>query len=178
MDTLKLIFAAQAGDLQAFNRLLLEYQDAIHSLIYYLCPGQDVEAKMQTAILQVYRCLPGYHAGDFRLWLFKIVVNVCRGAQPRHWFKILPSRNGRKPQLSISGRALPLNRNKSESIGTPDIQSCLSNLDPEQREIVVLIDMEKLDYAQAAAVLGIPLNSVSKRLSRARWEIKNRLQTV
>lgn len=177
MDTSELIFAAQAGDLQAFNRLILGYQDAMHSLIYYLCPGQDVESIMQAAVLQIYQRLPGYHAGDFRLWLFKIVVKVCRRTQPPFWSKIIWSRNGRKNQPPIPRIPSLSSRNYSDFIGTADIQSCLSNLDPDLRMVVILIDMEKLDYAQAAAVLGIPLNSVSKRLSRARWQLANRLQT-
>jgi RNA polymerase sigma factor (sigma-70 family) len=177
MDTPELIFAAQASDLQSFNRLILGYQDAIHSLIYYLCPGQDAEAIMQAAVLQIYQRLPGFYAGDFRLWLFKIVVKVCRQNQPPFWSKIIWSRNGRKTQLPISRIPSRSSRNNSVSIESTNIQSCLLNLEPELRVVVVLIDMEKLDYSQAATVLGIPLYWVSKRLSKARWQLANHLET-
>ncbi len=178
METPELISAAQAGNIQAFNRLILEYQDAIHSLIYYICPGQDVEALTQAAVWRIYQRLSDYHGADFRLWLFKIVVNVCRRALYPYWFRINRDNHRGKAQPQLSGISSHSSRIKSESIETSEIQSCLSGLQPDLRVVVVLIDLEKLDYTQAAAVLGIPMDSVGKRLAKARWQLSNHLHAL
>lgn len=178
METPELISSAQAGNLLAFNRLIHEYQDSMHSLIYYLCPGQDVEALMQTAVWQIYRRLPGYHTQDVRLWLIKIIVKVCRQDQPPFWSKIIRSGNGRKPHQPISELSSPSNHNRSESIGTTHIHSCISSLESDLRTVLVLIDLEKLDYSQAAAVLGIPKDSVRIHLAKARWQLSKHLNVL
>lgn len=67
---------------------------------------------------------------------------------------------------------------KEEAVGT--LRTLISGLPPAYREAVVLCDLEELDYAQAAQVLGCPIGTVRSRLHRARamlmerWSMESR----
>lgn len=154
METPDLIYAAQQGNLQAFNRLIADYGDLIYRLISRAAlPGLDAEPFAQTAIQTIYRKLPGYRGGDFRLWIFKHLVNFCR-SQIR--------RNHSHPKE-------PQEIKTEEQI----LQWCLSKLPMNERLVVILVDMEKLNYGETAVVLGIPAKAVQSRLARARRLVMN-----
>jgi RNA polymerase sigma factor (sigma-70 family) len=150
METPELIYAAQHGNLQAFNRLIADYGDLIYRLLSRAAlPDLDAEPLTQAAIQNIYRKLPGYRDGDFRLWIFKHLVNFCRSRIRR---------NHSHPK-------------KLQETSTEEqiLQRCLSELPVEERLVVILVDMEKLSYGETAAVLGIPVKAVQSRLARARW---------
>lgn len=58
----------------------------------------------------------------------------------------------------------------------PDIIQAIYDLPADQRDLVILVDLEQLDYREAGQALGIPLGTVRSRLSRARWKLANRLR--
>jgi len=149
MDTPELIYAAQKGNLIAFNSLIKDYVDLIYRLLSRgVLPGGEVNELTQTAIQSIYRKLPGYHGGDFRLWIIKNLINFCRSAVKRN------HSGSRHPQGSGTGEQI--------------LHQFLAGLQVEERLVVILVDLEKLDYAEAAMVLGIPLKVVQSRLARAR----------
>ena len=143
--TPELIRAAQRGNLAAFNCLLSEYQDTIYNLVCFMFPlGQDQEVIAQKAIQRLYRDLRSYRSGDFDVWLLKTLVKDCRARLKRHY-------PGGHEDRSL--------------------QCCLGILPPKLRLAVVLVDMQGLSYAQAAAVLGIPRWLLCKRLAQGRRRI-------
>lgn len=58
------------------------------------------------------------------------------------------------------------------------IQQALNRLDADQRTIVVLIDQQDFDYAEAAQILRIPIGTVKSRLARARLRLRQLLSTL
>ena len=56
-----------------------------------------------------------------------------------------------------------------------DLQRCLLRLPPEQREVLLLVSMEDMSYAEIAKVTGVPLGTVMSRLSRARARLQSLL---
>jgi RNA polymerase sigma factor (sigma-70 family) len=56
-----------------------------------------------------------------------------------------------------------------------DLERALLQIGPMQREVLLLVTVEELSYAQAAAVLGVPLGTVMSRLSRAREDLRQRM---
>src|SRR5512133_164245 len=78
MDEQGLVRDALAGDLDAFNRLVLAYQDIAFNLAYRML-SDDAAASdaTQNAFLAAYRGLKSYRGGSFKAWILRMVTNSC-----------------------------------------------------------------------------------------------------
>lgn len=97
MDEKALIQDALQGDLDAFNRLVLAYQDRVYNQAYrVLGESQAADDATQEAFISAYKNLRSFRGGSFRAWLLRIVTNACydelrrRKRRPNH-----PSRTSR-----------------------------------------------------------------------------------
>jgi RNA polymerase sigma-70 factor (ECF subfamily) len=180
MDEEQLILAAQKGDLDAFNRLVVSYQGLAFNLAFRLLNGDSsAEDITQDAFISAYKSLRSFRGGSFKAWLLRIVTNAAYDELRRRQ---------RRPQTPLEPDA-PEGEEAHEPVWLADpgespqelaervelnkaIQSCLDQLEAEFRVPVILIDIQGLDYAEAAEVLRRPLGTVKSRLARAR----NRLQ--
>ncbi len=171
-----LVRVAQKGDPEAFNQLVLSYQDRIFNLAARILGAEDAaEDVAQNTFLSAYLNLPRFRNGSFRSWLFRIATNLCYDEHRRH---------KRYPVLSIENNdlsedtLLPLSDFSSSSV-FPEaevekleleqvVQHALNLLEDDQRAVVVLVDIQEFDYSQAAHILGIPIGTVKSRLARAR----------
>jgi RNA polymerase sigma-70 factor (ECF subfamily) len=81
LDEQTLIGMAKRGDLDAFNFLVLEYQNAVFTVTYRIM-GDEMSAAdaAQDAFITAYRRLETYRGGNFRAWLLKIATNTCYDA--------------------------------------------------------------------------------------------------
>ena len=78
LDVLKLISAAQNGDLEAFNQLVLDFQDQIYNYVVRMLDDPDLaEDVTQNVFLTAYLNLPKFRNGSFRGWLYRISTNAC-----------------------------------------------------------------------------------------------------
>jgi len=183
VDEPALIDAAQRGELDAFNRLVLEYQ-ALAFNVALRVMGEEAAAAdaTQEAFISAYRSLSGYRGGSFRSWLLRIVTNACYDELRR-----------RKRRPAVSLEALVEDSEDEGSVGStkladnPEaavqrlelidaIQDCLNGLQPEFRIVAVLVDVQGLDYDEAAHSIGKPLGTVKSRLARARAKLRECLK--
>lgn len=184
MDEEQLIQAAQRGDLDAFNRLVTSYQDLAFNLAYRLLgDDSDAEDVTQDAFISAYKNLHTYRGGSFKAWLLRIITNGSYDELRRRL---------RRPQT-------PLEPDSGDGEEAPDpawladpgespqelaervelsaaIQRCLNQLEAEFRAAVVLVDVQGIDYAEAAQVLRRPLGTLKSRLARARRRLQQCLQ--
>ncbi len=177
MDEQALIRDAQSGDLDAFNALVLRYQDMAYNLAYRLMGDREsAEDATQEAFISAYRNIRRFRGSHFKAWLLRIVTNACYDELRRR---------KRRPTASLD--ALPSDVLPSDHAPSPEnhaqrtelrdaIQDCIGSLPPRQRMVVVLIDVEGLDYREAAEVLGVPSGTVKSRLSRARAKLRDCLR--
>ena len=181
-----LVLAAQKGDLEAFNQLVLSYQDRIFNLAARILGDNDLaEDITQNTFLTAYLNLPRFRNGSFRSWLYRIATNLCYDVHRRHKrYPVLSLEN----EVLAEERILPLHDFSGSSI-MPEmeverreleqvIQQALNRLDADQRTIVVLIDQQDFDYAEAAQILRIPIGTVKSRLARARLRLRQLLSTL
>ena len=78
MDEVALVQAAQKGDLDSFNRLVLAYQEMAYNLAYRMLSDEDAASDAtQTAFFSAYRSLSSYRGGSFRAWVMRMVTNTC-----------------------------------------------------------------------------------------------------
>lgn len=179
-----LIQTAQRGDLNAFNALVLAYQNNVYTLAYRIMGETHSAADVaQEAFILAFRRISTYRGGSFRSWLLRITANQCYDELRRI---------RRKPSISVEelpyadsddGPTLP------DETGTPEqviqqkelqhaIQTCISHLSPDQRVVLVMSDIEGFSYQEIADQVGTNLGTVKSRLSRARAGVRDCLQSV
>jgi RNA polymerase sigma-70 factor (ECF subfamily) len=184
-DELQLITRSQRGDVGAFNQLVLRYQLAVYTLTLRMLGDHDVAADVtQETFLAALRAIQSFRGGSsFRAWLLRIASNQSCD----HW-----RRTHRHPVdslESITDEDGPYASGVIASLATTDrqdnpeealldqelqsmIQSGLESLPLEQREAVVLCDIEGLSYEEIALATQTTLGTVLSRIARGRGRLR------
>ena len=185
MDEPALIHSAQHGDLDSFNRLVLAYQDALYNTALRILGDEDLAADaVQEAFLSAFRGLSSYRGGSFRAWLLRTVTNACydelRRKKRRPTTPLEPVGEDDEEFESPRWLADP-NASPEEQIDQAElehaIQHCLEGLPEEFRTVVVLADIQGLDYTEVSVAVSTPLGTVKSRLARARMRLRDCLQS-
>lgn len=184
MDELVLIRSAQTGDLDSFNGLVLAYQEAIFNTALRILGDDELAADAtQEAFISAFRSINSFRGGSFRSWLMRTVTNACYDELRRQ---------KRRPTTPLE----PINSDDEEIespfwMADPDlspeqlseqaelehaIQHCLDGLPIDYRSVVVLADIQGLDYNEVASSLRKPLGTIKSRLARARLRLRECLQ--
>lgn len=185
MDESKLVQAALAGELDAFNRLILAYQDLAFNVAFRMLGDEDEASDAtQTAFISAYKNLRSFRGGSFKAWVLRMVTNSCYDELRR---------KQRHPTTPLE----PTNEEDGEELDTPAwiasddplpedslevkelehaIQHCLEHLTVEFRTVVVLIDLQGLDYDEVAQSVKAPLGTIKSRLARARFKLRDCLR--
>lgn len=177
LDEKNLIEAAQAGDLSAFNDLVLTYQAQAYNVAYRLLnDGESAADAVQESFLKVYRRIEQYRGGSFRAWVLRIVTNTCYDTlrvRKRHYASHLdsdtlpPERDRRLSDL----RSSPHDQAVSRELSTL-LTRTIMQLPPGQRTVLVMCDIEGFEYHEVADMTGLALGTVKSRLSRARTKVR------
>jgi RNA polymerase sigma-70 factor (ECF subfamily) len=120
---------------------------------------------VQDTLERAWSRLHQWRAGsDMRAWLFGIMHNL----------RIDQLRRPRLSTLSIDADEfeLPTRPTQADALELRDLESALGHLADEQREILLLIALEEMSYADIASTLGIPIGTVMSRLSRGRERLR------
>jgi RNA polymerase sigma-70 factor (ECF subfamily) len=176
----RLIAHAQQGDLEAFNRLVLLYQDKIFSLTRrILCDQALAEDITQNTFLAAYRHISGFRNGSFRSWLYRIAVNNCytemRKLKNRPTVPLEFDEDSEERPLAqedLPGSSPSPEREYERRELQQSIERALERLDADQRLVVSLVDIQGLDYQEAAQIMGVALGTVKSRLARARGKLR------
>ncbi len=184
MDLKDQIKNSLKGDLDSFNQIVLEYQNLVYNQAYRIIGEPDAaEDAVQEAFISAYKKLHTYRGGSFKSWLLRIVSNACydefRRRKRQPVAPLYPENQNGNETESVSWledteekpEEFVLRNELSEAI-----QICLDQLEFEFRTIVVLVDLQGMDYASAAKVVDRPLGTVKSRLARARRNLKDCLQ--
>ena len=187
MDETALIQEAKHGDLDAFNRLVLAYQDQTYNLAFRLL-GEDASAQdaTQIAFINAYQAIKSYRGGSFRAWILRILTNVCYDELRRQKRKPTEDLN---PVDADTGEEMEDPAWLSDDSQSPAehveqqelekaIQNCLGGLPEEFRTVIVLVDVQGMDYQEASEVVRSPLGTVRSRLARARQRVQDCLQNA
>jgi RNA polymerase sigma-70 factor (ECF subfamily) len=180
MDEQALIASARKGDARAFNQLVLLYQSMAYNLAYRILNDQDAAADAtQDAFVSAFKAMRKFRGGSFKAWILRIVTNAC--------YDQLRSKQ-RRPTESLDDMLVEQDyvgylRDDAEQ---PDelaerrelnraIRGGIASLPPEQRTVLVLSDVQGLNYQEIVEVTGLSLGTVKSRLSRARTKLRDYL---
>ncbi len=185
-DEAVLVESARSGDMNAFSRLVAQYQDRVLNTCWRVSGRfEDAEDLAQETFLKALESIGTFRRqSGFYTWLFRIAVNVSISHRRR---------KGRMPRLSLccgDGQG-ELAESLTDGDKAPDpsarlsnlerqrlVQNALDSLDDDHRAILVLRDIEGFDYRQIAQILEAPEGTVKSRLHRARMELRERLKGV
>jgi RNA polymerase sigma-70 factor (ECF subfamily) len=183
MDEPSLIRDAQRGDLDAFNRLVLAYQDALFNTALRILGDDDLAADAaQEAFLSAFRSLNGYRGGSFRAWLLRTVTNACydelRRRKRRPTVPLEPMSDDDEVETPrwLADPAMSPEEEAEAGELEHAIQHCLDALPVEFRTVVVLADVQGLDYTEVSVAARVPLGTIKSRLARARLRLRECLQ--
>ncbi len=185
MDESALIREAQTGSLDAFNTLVLAYQDMVFNTAVRILGDEDQAADAsQDAFISAFKNINSFRGGSFKAWLLRTVTNACydelRRKKRRPTVALEPeSKDGEEDMDSARWLADP--SMSPEQAAEADevehaIQHCLEALPGEFRMVVVLADIQGLDYLEVAATVKVPVGTIKSRLARARLRLRECLQ--
>lgn len=182
-DEARLVGLAQDGDLEAFNALVLRYQDYLYTVAYRLMGDAAAASDMtQEAFIAAYKKLSSYKGGNLKAWLARIVTNRCydelRHGKRRRTTAMDNRREGGEEVLRlVNDEPSPENVVQQRELQRA-IQDCINALNPEQRLVLVLSDVQGMTYQEIAETTALNLGTVKSRLSRARKAMRACLQAV
>lgn len=181
MDEMHLVQAARAGELAAFNQLVLSYQGLAYNVAYRVMGDPDAAADAtQDAFIKAYKALDSFRGESFRAWLMRIVTNTCydqlraKQRRPASSLDDMLAESDHTWRLAEPGER-PDERAEREELSRL-LQWAIHQLPEDQRAVVVLSDIEGLSYDEIAIATGTQLGTVKSRLSRARAKLRDLLQ--
>jgi RNA polymerase sigma-70 factor (ECF subfamily) len=180
-----LVKRAQRGEMAAFGELIRRYQDAVFALTARMCRQRSIAEELaQEAFLKALEKIHQFRRESrFYTWLFRIATNMVLSHRRRattvrfHAFS-----DGADSDDAPRGDQFAQNRERNPHDGAvvgeqqQAVAEALSEVDETFRIVLVLRDMQDLDYGEIAEILGIPVGTVKSRLFRARRELRARLQ--
>jgi len=184
MDETALITSAQGGDLDSFNTLVLHYQDTVFNTALRILGDEDNAADAsQEAFISAFRSISTFRGGSFKAWLLRTVTNACydelRRQKRRPTTPLEPeTEDGDEmdsPRWLADPNMTPAQKAEAAELEHA-IQHCLNALPTEFRTVVVMADIEGLDYTEVASSIRVPLGTIKSRLARARLRLRECLQ--
>ncbi|HOA73235.1 MAG TPA: sigma-70 family RNA polymerase sigma factor [Phycisphaerae bacterium] len=175
----------QDGDMGAFSRLVAKYQDRVVNICWRVCGNlEDAQDLAQETFLQALQKIGSYRfAASFYTWLFRIAVNqaLSHRRKSRRVTLSLHDGDGEWPEGAAEGRT-PADEEPLARLAARELQQRLlrglDSLDDDYRAIIVLRDIESLDYQEIAEILEISVGTVKSRLHRARMALREKIKAT
>ena len=172
----RLITRAQAGDLTAFDQLMINHQQKVITLAWRLLGNQDdARDAAQETFLRVYKHLSKVDpARDFSGWLYRIAVNVCRDMARK---RLRSNQISLEAEVETGKMIEPAGPHNTETRAIQQeeqaiIGRALATLPVKERLAIVLRDLEGLSTEEVARILGSSPVTVRSQISSARSKLR------
>ncbi|MGE4229435.1 MAG: RNA polymerase sigma factor [Dongiaceae bacterium] len=110
-----------------------------------------------------------WRPGNIRSWLFTIMHNVSVNARRREY------RAPPVTSLDHPGSEPATRPAQEDHLAVGALRDAVISLPREQQEVILLVGLEEFSYAEAAAILGVPVGTVMSRLHRGRERLRQLL---
>jgi RNA polymerase sigma-70 factor, ECF subfamily len=179
-----LLTAAREGDAAALEALLVRYQPHLYRFGLRMCGNvEDAGEVAQESLISMARSLPEFR-GDSSVssWLYTIARRFCIKKRRRSKFAPTHEESLDAPGTGAAQRLADPSPGPEQRASNRELAAALTRaidaLDPRQREVLVLRDVEGLSAPEVAKVLGVSVEAVKSRLHRARVEVRKQLTPV
>ncbi|MCS6816729.1 MAG: sigma-70 family RNA polymerase sigma factor [Blastocatellia bacterium] len=166
-----------------FERQALEYLEGLYNFAMALTRDRtEAEDLVQETYLRAFRgAAQRLPTGDVKAWLFTIMRNIWindqrrkRRQQDTEELDVKEEDEGMRGRPLADERHRPDVMHEQRSLGQ-EIRHAIESLPAVYREVIVLRFLEGFSYSQIAAIIGCPAGTVMSRISRARAELRKRL---
>lgn len=181
--------ACRRGDRAAFDVLVERHHRRIFRLAVRMVGDEEAALDAaQESFLKAWRALKTFEGGSlFTTWLTRIAINQCRNELRRRASR----KHGRLASLDVPSPQGDSTVAEAVQASAPPawealqgremrsaFEAVLAALDPQDREVLLLKEVESLSYEALAEVLDVPVGTVRSRLYRARAEVRRRMAAV
>jgi RNA polymerase sigma-70 factor (ECF subfamily) len=170
-----LLERALSGDLEAFNDLVLCYQEQLFALVVRMVPDRDQASDcVQEAFFSAYRNLKAFRGGSVKSWLSRIAINAAMDTQrlrKRRPADPYPELEDDSWQPPADASADPVNSSLTAERHRA-LNQALAQVTDDQRTAIVLYDVEGYDYGEIATMTGVSLGTVKSRIHRGRLALR------
>ena len=174
---------AQQGDLAAFNAIVERYQQIAYNLALRMLRdpsmAQDVT---QEAFFSAYRNIERYRGGSLRSWLLTIVANrsrdILRSPARTRTSSLEAFTEGGDPGGPWAHPDDPPEVQAERAETARAVQDAVAQLPEDQRLVIALVDLQQMDYEEAARIAGVSMGTVKSRIFRGRRRLKELLRPV
>jgi RNA polymerase sigma-70 factor, ECF subfamily len=185
---LDLVRQAQAGDSEAFDQLVSRFRTRVFGMIYNMVHNeQDAWDLAQDSFLKAWKSIARFRGqSSFYTWLYRIVMNVTIDAMRKKQVKGGGAEFNDEIQLKEidpasrtvpHADALPHERMEHKEI-RGRIEAAIAQLSPEHRAVILMKEIEDMQYHEIAESLGCSIGTVMSRLFYARKKLQNLLRDV
>lgn len=180
----ELILRFQKDEIDAFNELVHRYKDRIMNFLYrYTGSREEAEDNAQDAFLNLYKSKHLYQpVGKFSSWFYRIAINIAKTNYARKKRMSTVSISNADPDeekdYELPAKIISPEESAQASIEDYYIQKALENLNEKYREVVILRDVQDLEYDEIAKITNLPLGTVKSRINRGRECLKEMLQHI
>lgn len=175
---------ARNGDLDAYNQLVLKYQERIFAKVFsMLRNSQDAEEITQDTFIRAHRALPTFRGNaSFSTWIYQIGTNLARN---RYWYW---RRRKRDESMSLdadlgedagatlhdilSDGAQGPGHEAQQNEFVKKVADCMEQLKPEHALILTMRNIQNMSYDDIAEELGLSIGTVKSRINRAREALR------
>ena len=182
-----LIERIKAGDMAAYNLMVIRHYDRIFSRVLQLLNNkQDAEEVTQDAFIRAHRGLENFRGdASFSTWLYQIATNL---AHNRYWYWFRRKRDQSisldQPQCEDGSLTLEnvmpcADESSAEAVVTQEfvdrVSACMQYLNDKHKEVLILRNVKNLTYDEIAQQLEISVGTVKSRIARARESLRGLL---
>jgi RNA polymerase sigma-70 factor, ECF subfamily len=175
--------AAEARDRARFEEEALALADQVYRVARRLVGSrEETEDLVQETYARAFRSWRSFTPGtNMRAWLLRILtnLNVDRGRRLQRTPQTQPLEEGdyylANKVASAAGEEALEQEQVVERMSQDSIVKALSEIQPQFRDVVVLVDIGDFTYADAAQILDVPIGTVMSRLHRGRRALKQKL---
>jgi RNA polymerase sigma-70 factor, ECF subfamily len=188
VSDLDLVKECQAGHTEAFDQLVSRYRSRVFAMIYNMVHNeQDAWDLAQDAFVKAWKSIKRFRGqSSFFTWLYRIVMNVTidharkkqikgEGAEFNDAIRL----GEIDPAARTAPKSEPLPHRQMERTELrARIDSAIAQLTPEHRAVILMKEIEDMQYHEIAEALGISIGTVMSRLFYARKRLQNLLKDV
>jgi RNA polymerase sigma-70 factor, ECF subfamily len=170
----ELLARFRGGDGTAFDEIVTRYERRVFSIAIRICRHHDDARDVtQDVFITALRTL-GSFRGDAQLstWLHRVTVNASLDLVRKRQRREGPGLEevGDKPDEAPGPEAAAIG-----SVRAREVHAALGRIPADQRAVIVLHDLQGLDYAEVAAAVEVPVGTVKSRIHRARLALAREL---
>ena len=172
-----LISRFQSGDENAYVELVNRYKNKLTNFVFYFLKDEEhSEDIVQETFIRLYEKKHYYkEIAKFSTWIYTIARNLANTElrkKSRTKIMYLSQIGNQKKDYDLKSSDPELNKNIENEFLMKEIHAAIDKLPENYKSVIILRDIQGLDYEQISNIIGVPLGTVKSRINRARLQLQ------